>query len=584
MTTLQNSFIKTSKKQQRLLVGILCLFFVMLSLASLLLPLKESLTYDEDYYYASGEAILSGQPSKRGETDIGERNIMPSNALNPLISRSITAFKPGPMKRSRAIFIGKLATILISVLLAIYVFIWSRQLYGVGSGFLALALYILDPNIIAHSRIVHQDIYGAFGIFVATYYFWQLLKFGGYKNTVLSIVSFGIAQISRFTSIYLIPIYLILAIGFYHSAILKALKLGNFKVVWLGIKRACIYICLLVLTTVLIINLGFSFDKTFTKFGDYKFESQSLSSLQAKSAVLRAMPVPVPYAYLRGLDMGKQKQEQAFGNTPAYLMGKLGLEDGKKRGFKEYFIVAFLYKVPIATQIILLMAVVSLFRFRRQICFWQNEAFLIVPSLFCVTTLSFSNAQIGIRYILMIFPFLFVLSSRAALSWDILKARYRLFVIGLVAYLLVSNLSYFPHYLSYFNELLVDRRMGYTILGDSNIDWGQNQAYLQKYLEKNTSAFYLRYEYVNGAIVNGVIRGEERLKITNAQGQEIAAQDLQSGLLIVSVNQLLGITINPTYFEWLRELKKPIDHVAYSYLVFEMEPQDIHHLLKTKDI
>ncbi|NET13004.1 MAG: hypothetical protein F6K08_09150 [Okeania sp. SIO1H6] len=335
---------------------------------------------------------------------------------------------------------------------------------------------------------------------------------------------------------------------------------------------------MLLFTTILIINIGFSFEKTFTKLGDYQFASRAFTSLQASSPLLRALPVPVPYAYLSGLDMGKYKQETAFGNGPTYLMGRLGLENGEMKGFKEYFIIAFLYKVPIATQLLLFMAVVSLLRYRHRMNFWQNEAFLIIPSLFFFIAFSFTTAQIGIRYILMIFPFLFVFSSRLAVAWTALRNRYRIFVTSLVAYLLISNISYFPHYLSYFNELLLDRKMAYTILADSNLDWGQNWIYLEQYLERNPDAKYMRCRRKKLKQEVNPQKFQVDLVVRGANQEEVNPQKFQADLVVVGANQLLGITTNPKNFQWLRENKKPVDHVAYSHLVFKIEPQDLEDI------
>ena len=569
ISLLNLNIVSYSKHKQILLFCCLCFFFLILSMASLLLPLRESLTYDEYSKYNSGLAVLSGKPSERGVTKVNHRNIIPASALNPLFSKIVRKAIPDQIisesaknNKGNRIYFGKLATIFVSLVLAIYVFCWARQLYGINAGFLALSLYILDPNIIAHSRLVTQDIFGTSSVLIATYYFWNFLKFGNRKNALLSMITFGIAQISRYTAVYLLPIYLALTIGFYSSTILNLIWTRKFKIILSGIKQFCTYTILLLFTTILIINIGFSFEKTFTKLGNYQFESRTLTSLQSSSPLLRALPVPVPYAYLRGLDMGKYKQEEAFGNGPAYLMGKLGLENGEKKGFKEYFIIAFLYKVPIATQLLLFMAVVSLLRYRHRMNFWQNEAFLIIPSLFYFVAFSFTTAQIGIRYILMIFPFLFVFSSRLAVAWTALRNQYRIFITSLVAYLLISNLTYFPHYLSYFNELLVDRKMAYTILADSNLDWGQNKNYLKQYLERNPNAKYMQCRWGN-------------LVMFGANKKEVNPQKFQADLVVVGANQLLGITTNPKNFQWLRENKKPVEHVAYSYLVFKIQPQDL---------
>ena len=235
-------------------------------------------------------------------------------------------------------------------------------------------------------------------------------------------------------------------------------------------------------------------------------------------------------------------------------MGRLGIDDNGLKGFKEYYIVAFIYKVPIASQLLLLIGIISLIRCRYRVNFWQNEAFLIVPSLLFIIFFSFSTTQLGIRYILMIFPFLFVFSGRVLRSSRVLTVKHRIFVTFLVTYLLISNLSYFPHYLSYFNELLIDRKMGYTILADSNLDWGQNKNYLKDYLTKNPEIIY--------------VPSSTWLR-NNPPETKLPTK------IVISANRLVGIAGDPKTYQWIRDNLKPVDHVAYSYLVFKIQPQDL---------
>jgi hypothetical protein len=254
------------------------------------------------------------------------------------------------------------------------------------------------------------------------------------------------------------------------------------------------------------------------------------------------------------------QNNSAYSGAP-YLMGKVGLKNGVKKGFKQYFLIAFLYKVPIATQLILVMALVSLVRDRNQINFWKNEAFLIFPSLLFFTIFSFSNAQLGIRYILLIFPFIFVLCGRAMISWANSKMSYRIFIIILLGYLLVSNLFYFPHYLSYFNELLTDRKLGYTVLVDSNLDWGQNENYLIKYLDENPKTMH------TSSVMDPLI-------LKRFPDRVFDPKRPQPGLVVIGANQLVGLSGNQRY-GWIKQNLKPVDHIAYGYLIFKIEPQDL---------
>lgn len=573
---LKNQDLLKSKKYILLGFVSLLILFLALCISSLFFPLRESLTYDEWYHYESAKALSRGEAALRGDPEVRLRNILPMSLFNLLFIRGIQNFIPLPQSLLLdEIFLGKMGTIILATILAIHVFIWSRELYGIAAAFLALTLYVLDPTILAHSRLFTQDIPGACFVFIATYYFWKLLRFGGRKNVILSVISFSIAQISRYTSVHLVPIFIILSVLYYAPSFFNTLKNKDFGVIRRGIKQVISYIIVLLITVIVVLNIGYSFERSFTKFGDYKFASQTFTSLQENS-IIKQIPIPIPYAYLAGLDFGKYKRETGFDSGIPYLLGRLSFEADSVKGFQikpapEYFLVAFFYKVPIATQILIVLALVSLFVNRKNLDFWRNEAFLLIPSGFYFIFMSFNTAQLGIRYILMIFPFLFVFASRVVTSWNARKIRYRIFITSLVIYLLISNLSYFPHYLSYFNELTLDRKMSYRILGDSNLDWGQSKNYLARYLDRHPNAMFLRYD------------GDGKLQVT-VRNQPVDPRQLEIGKkidrLVVESNQLTGITTDENRFYWLRSNREPIDHVAYSYLVFSIDEKDIKELIK----
>ncbi|MBM4297085.1 MAG: hypothetical protein FJ143_05030, partial [Deltaproteobacteria bacterium] len=67
---------------------------------------------------------------------------------------------------------AKLQMILLSMVLGLLVCLWSYQLYGVNAAIAALFLYGLDPNILAHSPIIHSDLPFALLFFLSSYFFW----------------------------------------------------------------------------------------------------------------------------------------------------------------------------------------------------------------------------------------------------------------------------------------------------------------------------------------------------------------------------------------------------------------------------
>jgi hypothetical protein len=230
-----------------------------------------------------------------------------------------------------------------------------------------------------------------------------------------------------------------------------------------------------------------------------------------------------------------------------YLLGQLGKDGVPGRRFPEYFPVAWLYKVPIAAQLLFLAAIVSYLRRWRRFDFRRNEWILLCPILFFVPYfILIFRTQVGLRYSLMLFPLIYVFTG-SLLARPLPRARWRTpALIILCAYLVISVLSYYPHYLPYFNELLRDRRQAYKILADSNLDWGQSERYLHRWRKAHPEAIY-------------------------------QPDRPMPGTLIVPVNWLVGV-FAPERNRWLRENFEPDEHIAHAYLVYRITPQDLERI------
>jgi hypothetical protein len=261
-----------------------------------------------------------------------------------------------------------------------------------------------------------------------------------------------------------------------------------------------------------------------------------------------ALRVPLPYPYLQGLDWVMSRESTGVGYGPAYMLGQLS-----DHGFPGYYFVAFLFKVPLAIQIMLVLSAVAIAKKADWSRLLNSESFLLVPILFSAAYFNFFyRAQIGLRHVLIVFPALLVLSGRAVEKWQEFNRLRRGLVAALGVYLIVSVLSYFPHYIPYFNELVIDRKLAYRILADSDLDWGQGGWYLERYMELHPDSVYEPARPVAGRI-------------------------------IVSANHLTGITIEPSTFAWLRENFVPSETMAYAYRVYTLSDEDISLLCENYD-
>jgi hypothetical protein len=266
----------------------------------------------------------------------------------------------------------------------------------------------------------------------------------------------------------------------------------------------------------------------------------------------------VPYPYLEGLDWIVQRERTGEGYGAIYLLGELR----RAQGFTGYFLYASLFKVPIVTLLVWLGALGTWVARRGPADVRRQEWVLLCPILFFTVYFNvFYRAQIGLRHFLVVFPLLHVLAGRLVAEWwswragqhsQAASARFgfapsnvALGVAGV--YLVASVLSYYPHYLPYFNELVRDRRLAYRILADSNLDWRQHRWYQARYMEAHPDAI-------------------------------IEPARPTAGTIIVGANSLTGVAGEPEKFRWLREHFTPVETIAYSTLVYHVTPADLDRL------
>jgi len=67
-------------------------------------------------------------------------------------------------------FISRSLTVAMSVLLGFFVFLWSKELFGLNAGIFALFLYAFEPNILAHSRLISTDLGFTCLFFISLYF------------------------------------------------------------------------------------------------------------------------------------------------------------------------------------------------------------------------------------------------------------------------------------------------------------------------------------------------------------------------------------------------------------------------------
>ncbi len=533
---------------------IITLLFIYIIGINILSIRHKSLTYDEKRHYRYGYQIL------RLNSDRFEDSKMPFSAFNAIPRVIAEELKPIlPKKVTNFLYdikTGRYITIIFSILLAFYVFKWAKELYGRSAGILALTIYAFSPNIIAHSRLITTDLYATCMITIALYYFWKFMRIPTIWNAFISALFLGISQLAKYTCAYLYIIFILIIL--IRASIMAFFKKKNkdtslYNSYYKILKKNTTYLLIFIITNIIIINTGFLFNKSLTPLAEYKFKSELFKKIQKNAGILKHIPLMLPYPFIEGLDWVKYNEQSGVSYSNIYLFGKIKTKKRNQEfhGFKNYYLYAFLFKVPLPIQILFIFSIFTrLIRYKKY-DFINNEIFLIVPILFFFIYFNFFfNAQIGIRFLLVIFPLLHIFCSGIIKSYnDFIPAPIAKTTLAVVIlWLITSSISYFPHYISYFNELIWDREKAYKILADSNIDWGQNVWYLEEYKKKHPEA-----------------------KIEPAYPT--------TGTIVVSVNSLVGI-FNPIKYKWLRDNFEPTGHIAYSYLIYKISPKEILQIYK----
>lgn len=192
----------------------------------------------------------------------------------------------------------------------------------------------------------------------------------------------------------------------------------------------------------------------------------------------------LPDSYLMGLILVRDYTSE----RAAYLCGEYS-----PTGFWWYFPIAFALKTPVATLLLMLLGLAGLIAARGV---WREQpvliagllAFAVVYGIFVMN----AALNIGVRHFLPVHAVLLIFCGGAIYWGRFIVGKVAL--TGLLLWLGISIAMAHPQYLSYFNLLAGGAERGHLFLADSNLDWGQDlkrlAAYQQAHREKPLKLAY----------------------------------------------------------------------------------------------
>jgi hypothetical protein len=397
----------------------------------------------------------------------------------------------------RLMTLARVSVMLLSVVTGWVLFVWARRRYGVWAGLTALGLFVIEPNVLAHGGLATLDT-GMMLAFVLTLFFLdRFLQSGAWWRVVVMGVCLAAACLVKFSG-------LVVAAGVATVFLLSVLRgrPARFDVDVPGegrfregrrrlVYQSAVILPAVALVVLAVINAEYGFAGSFQRLGGSEFRSAALQGL-ARSP-LGLLPVPLPREYIRGLDGQQWSVEQ--GETVNYLNGRWS-----ETGWWYYYLEAFLLKVPLPHLLLMGLGAVSVLLVRTE---RRDGAWMMVTMGVVYWALhSFgSNKNIGLRYMLPIFPLCCILAGRSMLLVARFSGVARKVCVGVIVLLAAwgatESLRIFPDYLAYFNQAAGGPEGGPRYLLDSNIDWGQDLKgfadYLKTHQRYRDTPVYLAY-------------------------------------------------------------------------------------------
>lgn len=399
----------------------------------------------------------------------------------------------------RLLFWSRAVMVMLAALGAAITFLWARDMFGPAAGIFALTLYAFCPNLLAHGMLVTTDVPVAAFSVLTLYLFWKRGEKPLWPKDFATGLALGAAMAVKF------------------SGALLPIVLAGFCLVRKQIKSLFI----MAAASLLVIEAAYLFSSS-------------------------------PLLYFRNMGFVNANHLK---NYPFYLFGDL-----KPGGWWYYFLVAFAFKATLPTVVFVIVTVIE--ATRGLINRWGEMILLVTIAVFLVATTILAD-QVGVRYILPVFPLVFIWVSRIVRKF--LTARSGTAVIAaLLAWHVWSSISAFPNYIPYFNEMAGGPAGGPALLDDSNVDWGQGVKQAADYVRKRrlenvTIVFFNPFEGP-GSEYYGLPRNVRDPEVVD----RLLARTPTPGTYIISSHYVARMShLRP---EW--KIYKPIDRIGESLWVY----------------
>src|SRR5437868_14068352 len=337
--------------------------------------------------FAAGIPLLLIQPNEIKPAQIhGEPGSIPEKW-----SYAESFWENNPDSFASLSFWPRIPMILLSVVLGVVIFRFARELFGAFAAVLAIALFVLEPTVLAHGRVVQTDIPATLGYLVLFISLYRYANQQSLKHATWIGLAAGFALLAKFSMLLAGPILAV----FFGVIIWRTRKNKR--------RDPIAHAVIVAIVMNAVINAGYLFQHRSIGAPDVQWIQESFPRVAGKVTLFTSLLSHIlPADFILGIL--RQVRHNAEGH-PAGFLGMYG-----RMGWWYYFPVAFALKTTLPFLLLSLSslgwAIYEWIKKRHARLLW-----MLVPFLIYTLYVLGSRIDIGVRYYLPAYPFLFMLGG-----------------------------------------------------------------------------------------------------------------------------------------------------------------------------
>lgn len=425
----------------------------------------------------------------------------------------------------RVMFWARLPVIVLTLGFGLVVFAFARELAGRAGASVALALYALSPDVIAHGSLATLDVPAAGFVLTSAWLLWRA-RTRPRLFVPLAGAAFGAALATKMSVLPALPVLvLVAAVSVWCAAPRRVLRAVAGGAVFALTACAAVWVAYLAVDPRL-------------RWGP----PQHIPSVGGlRGFAVQLLPLPEPFRDGVRLQFGLE-------NRPwqGFLFGRL------YTGSLWYYLpAALLVKTPLGALALWTAGAVTVTALRP---LRPAAPYLLAAPAVLLAAAMYGSRDFGTRYAVFLPMFLAVAAGCVVLvRWRWTPAV----TAALAVFVAVSSLRTFPFYLPYANEAFGGPERTRYRLHDSNVDWGQDLGQLADRLEERYRGerIWLVYKGAGVPAYYGI----------DARDPRRTAPDAVRGVLVVSDSAAAKATGR---LAELLDSSRRIDEVGHSITLY----------------